>query len=149
MGSEEAYLLETDSTQMEALQKALKLYRLRKPIEIEQMPKTNVYFCSVSVIILKLVIFNKFINQDPNFSSTNNWQADPRVPGFGFRSIDECKIEEKRDDDEQMRLVYLHHRFDWGIAEGSEMNQQIPLNMNGDLMNGISFEKGLNKIYSI
>jgi len=62
MGSEEAYLLETDSTQMEALQKALKLYRLRKPIEIEQMPKTNVYFCSVSVIILKLVIFNKFIN---------------------------------------------------------------------------------------
>ena len=45
-----------------------------------------------------------------------------------------------------MQLAYLRHRFDWGIAEGSEMNQQIPLNMNGDLMNGISFEKGLKKI---
>lgn len=49
--SEETYLLETDSTQMDALQKALKLYRLRKPIEIEPMPETNVYFCLVREII--------------------------------------------------------------------------------------------------
>lgn len=40
--------------------------------------------------------------------------------------------------------AYLRRRLEWGIPEGEdEIEGQIPLNMNGDIMNGISFDKGI------
>ena len=65
------------------------------------------------------------------------------MPGFGFRSLQSRQKENEPSlAEESERVAYLHHRLRWAVAEGAEMQDQIPLNMNGDLMNAISFEKG-------
>lgn len=65
---------------------------------------------------------------------------DPRIYTFGYRLI------EKKDFFTNVSLTendYLKRRLKWGIAEGfDEIGDQIPLQTNGDIMNGISFEKG-------
>jgi folate-binding Fe-S cluster repair protein YgfZ len=45
--SQETYALEMDSSKLDALQKALKIYRLRRPIKIEPIQEREVHFCAV------------------------------------------------------------------------------------------------------
>ncbi|KAL3106516.1 hypothetical protein niasHT_016723 [Heterodera trifolii] len=134
-GNAEAFVLETEKSQAELLEKTLKLYRLRKQIGIEPLLDKTVLFR----VDAEGGTTQKHEATIPENSS--DWMADPRVPGFGFRAI--RKIEnETAHDDEASSSTYLRHRLAWGLAEGTEMVDQIPLNMNGDITGGISFEKG-------
>lgn len=111
------FLLDTDSRSIAQLERVLKLYRLRRKIGIT----------AVDVPVSFLL------------DQGDDGVEDPRVPGFGYRYYGELPVDGSLSAEE-----YLDRRLDWGIPEGTEeLGNQIPLNMNGDLMNGISFEKGM------
>uniref|UniRef100_A0A914BUI8 Aminomethyltransferase folate-binding domain-containing protein n=1 Tax=Acrobeloides nanus TaxID=290746 RepID=A0A914BUI8_9BILA len=112
---EENFLVETDSITTGKLERLLTVYRVRRKVEIRQT------------------------TLDVNFSTEQieNSYEDPRVPGFGHRVLGKLPDAETEID------AYLRRRLEWGIPEGEdEIEGQIPLNMNGDIMNGISFDKG-------
>jgi folate-binding Fe-S cluster repair protein YgfZ len=111
------YLIEVDQSASQNLEKMLKLYRLRRKIEISQTD-LNVGFTIDS--------------------EAKDSMQDPRVSGFGRRVLGDFSSAEHADND------YLMRRLEWGIPEGAdELTDQIPLYANGDIMNGISFDKGL------
>ncbi|KAI6205130.1 hypothetical protein M3Y94_00757700 [Aphelenchoides besseyi] len=111
------YWLEVDRHSFAGLERMLKVYRLRRKVEIEPLKSTGVGF---------------------SVSEQENSIPDPRVSEFGFRVIGEVADKHQTAEDE-----YLERRLEWGIAEGQEeLFDQIPLNANGDLLNGISFDKG-------
>lgn len=117
------YLIETDSSGILKLENLLKIYRLKRKIEISQVPETSVYFAL----------------EKPSEHGKNDVYScpDPRISSFGYRIL-------KRSDEDEPRMNdYLLRRLEWGIPEGlDELADEIPLTFNADLMNGISFEKG-------
>uniref|UniRef100_A0A1I8AXR1 Uncharacterized protein n=1 Tax=Meloidogyne hapla TaxID=6305 RepID=A0A1I8AXR1_MELHA len=130
----EAYGLETDSKRLDIFQKALNIYKLRRPITIENLSKYNVCFCSSK---------DSINNLQQSSNTLINWTSDPRVSNFGFRSlIENGDNENSLNINQNLEKEYISHRYKWGIGEGMEIIDQIPLAMNGDLLNGISFEKG-------
>ncbi|CAD5233251.1 unnamed protein product [Bursaphelenchus xylophilus] len=108
------YLLEVDGFNRESFVKTLTLYRLRKKADI-------------------------ILDETPiNFSETpvDGALEDARAKGFGYRLLGEVQASTSEED-------YVERRMDYGIPEGrDELYDQIPLNVNGDIMNGISFDKG-------
>lgn len=120
-----ALLLETDANRINFLERTLSTYRLRKKIDIEIVNDLSIYFSEEmsSLQRKRLKVYE-----------------DPRIYTFGYRLI------EKKDFFTNVSLTendYLKRRLKWGIAEGfDEIGDQIPLQTNGDIMNGISFEKG-------
>lgn len=127
----DALLIETESKWINALESTLKLYRLRRPIEIERS-EFQVYFSDV---------------RPENESSAF---PDPRVPNFGYRLLRKPEYSVKFNQNNGPAIDYLARRLIWGIPEGEELHQQLPLNMNGDIMNAISFTKGsINLIKNI
>lgn len=120
-----SYVLETDAMGLNNLENELKLYRLKKKIEFVQLKTHNVYFTPIQ----------------PQNSSQDEIFEDPRAHGFGYRFL---KKKEFKFNTEMSMDNYLERRMEWGIPENlDELADQIPMNMNADLMNGISFEKGL------
>uniref|UniRef100_A0A914MKN7 Aminomethyltransferase folate-binding domain-containing protein n=1 Tax=Meloidogyne incognita TaxID=6306 RepID=A0A914MKN7_MELIC len=128
----ESYGIEIDPKRLEVLQKALNIYKLRRPIIIENLNKFNVCFCST---------IKDF--QQTSSKTIINWTSDPRVPDFGYRSLIENEGENCLEFNQNLEKEYISHRYNWGIGEGMEIVDQIPLAMNGDLLNGISFDKEL------
>ena len=152
-GGIEAYALETDLERLNIFQKALNIYKLRRPITIESLPKYRICFCStassIQVVIKTVNDKLQFQNIQPSSNNVINWTADPRVSNFGYRSLIEDREENFLENDKKGEKEYITHRYKWGIGEGMEIIDQIPLAMNGDLLNGISFEKGfLNFFYN-
>jgi folate-binding Fe-S cluster repair protein YgfZ len=96
----------------------LKVYRLRRKVDIAPI-KMDVGFA---------------------IEPTNGCLADPRAVNFGHRILGESSGQNNEMD-------YLYRRLEWGIPEGvDELTDQIPLNANGDIMNGINFDKGLSTL---
>uniref|UniRef100_A0A914Y9G3 Aminomethyltransferase folate-binding domain-containing protein n=1 Tax=Panagrolaimus superbus TaxID=310955 RepID=A0A914Y9G3_9BILA len=116
-------LLETDAERIEQLEKLFTLYRLRKKVEITK-PSTEIFF----------VFPDK---NDTKKSEGDNYFVDPRLgQSFGSRFLGNAKETVNSDE-------YLRRRLEWGIGEGyNELKDQIPLNINGDILNGISYDKG-------
>ncbi|CAD5231087.1 unnamed protein product [Bursaphelenchus okinawaensis] len=108
------YLLEVDALDRQNFLRTLTLYRLRKKAEL--LPDdTPINFVQDKV---------------------DGALEDQRAKGFGYRILGD--IEASTSEDE-----YLDRRMDFGIPEGrDELFDQIPLNVNGDIMNGINFDKG-------
>uniref|UniRef100_A0A914HQH4 Aminomethyltransferase folate-binding domain-containing protein n=1 Tax=Globodera rostochiensis TaxID=31243 RepID=A0A914HQH4_GLORO len=131
---DETFVLETARERVGLLEKALRLYRLRKQIGIEPLLDKSVHF--------GIPAEAEEGAQKNSASVSTDWLADPRVPGFGFRSIRKTASEMQSDEKASASSAYLRHRLAWGLAEGEEMADQIPLNMNGDITGGVSFEKG-------
>lgn len=114
--SKDNYLIEVDQKACSSLERMLKVYRLRRKIDI---------------VAIKLDVGFTLDSADGSFE-------DPRVPQFGRRALGEFSGNSTSDNE------YLMRRLEWGIAEGSdELADQIPLNANGDIMNGINFDKGI------
>ncbi|CAK5059016.1 unnamed protein product [Meloidogyne enterolobii] len=128
----ESYGIEIDPKRLEVLQKALNIYKLRRPIIIENLNNLNVCFCST----------NNVFQQQNSSKTLINWTLDPRVPNFGYRSLIENEEENCLEFNQNLEKEYISRRYNWGIGEGMEIIDQIPLAMNGDLLNGISFDKG-------
>lgn len=113
-------LVESDARRMASLEKVLKMYRLRRKIDIDLCQNNFVHFSTERI--------------------DKHTFEDPRTPNFGYRVISDNQSLGSGLTKED----YLDHRLDWGIAEGyDEIGDQIPLQANGDYLNGISFEKGL------
>ncbi|MFH4979844.1 hypothetical protein AB6A40_006553 [Gnathostoma spinigerum] len=112
------FLVECDLGSRLELKRKFEMYRMHKQVTIEPAD-TPIYFI--------------------NNGEYENAVADPRVVDFGCRLLSEippncCK----------MSLAdYQKRRYEFGIAEGRvETGDQLPLVMNGDIMNGISEDKG-------
>jgi folate-binding protein YgfZ len=66
--------------------------------------------------------------------------VDPRLPQLGQRIITKINAKTSASADE-----YLNHRYAWGVAEGAHeiiLNNATLLELNFDLLNGVSFTKG-------
>ena len=126
--SNETFFVETEGSRILALHNTLKIYQLRRKIEI---------------LLLDLEVC--YSAEGTENSSVINCYEDPRVPGFGFRCLRTPKISKYnsgRSDIDKENIEYLKIRLQKGIPEGNDLVDQLPLNMNGDLMNAISFTKG-------
>lgn len=127
-------LLECDRDIASNFVKYLKIYLLRRKLDINILDNTGVWalFDSTPVTI------------ELNSVSVFN---DPRLPILGQRIISEKTLDIRNIisvDKCDNNLTYQKWRYINGIAEGSELlqNQSFPLEMNCDYLNGISFNKG-------
>ncbi|CEF65679.1 Putative transferase CAF17, mitochondrial [Strongyloides ratti] len=119
---EDEFLLEMDHTIVQRMLKLLNLYKIRRNVIITDSDK-NVNFTVEQ------------INDNPNA------YKDPRTNTFGTRILSNKDVDVNINKDEEKN--YHLRRMVFGIPEGNfETENELPLNMNGDLMNGINFDKG-------
>ena len=116
----DSILLETASKFAPALEKRLKMYRLRKPIKIER------------VLLYVLAVWEGRIDS-PH-------QEDPRHPSLGSRLI-------RREPANFKTMVgdYDAHRLSLGVPDSQwdfDTQQVFPADANMDLLNGVNFSKG-------
>uniref|UniRef100_A0A7E4VMJ4 GCV_T domain-containing protein n=1 Tax=Panagrellus redivivus TaxID=6233 RepID=A0A7E4VMJ4_PANRE len=115
-------LLETDAAQIALLDRNLRLYRLRRKVDIVKRDDLNVHF-----VFPDLTPSNGDAFPDPRLTSK-----------FGYRLLSGSEVPSTAEESD-----YLRHRLTWGLGEGGEeLADQIALNVNGDFLNGISYDKG-------
>lgn len=105
------------------LMKRLRLYRLRAPIEIEDMSAQ--YSCYA------------LWASDEHGGIGEEGQADPRLPALGRRLITQSELSSAGD--------YNAHRLSLGIPDSQwdfESAAVFPADANMDLINGVDFKKG-------
>lgn len=130
-------LLECDSNDSSDLMKYLKMYLLRRKLDINILDDTSVWalFSSTPMTM--------------EFNSVSVFN-DPRLPILGQRILANktCGIRDENmltlGDNDNKNLTYQQWRYTNGVAEGCELlkGQSFPLEMNCDYLNGISFNKG-------
>lgn len=128
-------LLECDKDCASDLTKYLKMFLLRRKLDINILDDTSVWalFGSTSTMTMEL--------------SSGKVFNDPRLPILGLRIISGKNSNLKNEislDEPVSDFTYQQWRYTNGIAEGSELlkGQSFPLEMNCDYLNGISFNKG-------
>ena len=152
---EGAFLVECDKSAVAQLQKHLKMFRVRRKIDVENVDNIKVW-----------VIFNPELAESENFdkdmaNKTENEAIiknlkgvndiiacrDPRLSLLGIRiiapSAEDITIESSSD--QVNKTNYRAFRYKLGIGEG--MNDLppgncFPLEANGDYLHGVSFHKG-------
>lgn len=154
-GAEPAdYLLECDAAVAPRLEKHLKLYRLRKKVQVEQDATYRVW-----------AAFKEAVQEEEEMPAASDLACpegrlhvfkDPRLPRLGYRVLtdeqepNECKTRLKRIFPEaetvaDSALPYTAFRYSLGVGEG-ETNlpdgKCFPLECNCDLLHGVSFHKG-------
>ncbi|XP_065561209.1 putative transferase CAF17 homolog, mitochondrial [Artemia franciscana] len=118
------YLLDCDSRCINSLVKHMKMFRLRKKIEVN--PVDN----------LAIVV-----TSDLNFFRGLFWH-DPRTEMLGTRAVIDANLVEKLVS---KTTFYSLQRFELGIPEGIEdlpPGECFPLESNCDYLHGVSFTKG-------
>uniref|UniRef100_A0A0N5C8J2 GCV_T domain-containing protein n=1 Tax=Strongyloides papillosus TaxID=174720 RepID=A0A0N5C8J2_STREA len=119
---EDEFLLEVDCNMVEKMSKLLNMYKLRRNVYITNSSK-NVNFSLEKI------------------TSNPNAYLDPRIHTFGTRIL--CDESTNFCINKEEEKNYHLRRMIFAIPEGnSETENELPLNMNGDLMNGIDFDKG-------
>jgi len=131
----ESFLIECDSSVALNLAKHLKLYRVRRKIDISVSEEHNIWCLKGKLEKLKP-------SEDVSIFS------DPRLKDIGYRIITKkdfnlmdslSGIEEGSLDD------YTSHRYKLGVCEGTVdliPEKSLPLESNCDFMHGVSFHKG-------
>ncbi|KAJ9589937.1 hypothetical protein L9F63_016921, partial [Diploptera punctata] len=154
---ENTFFLECDKSGLTQLQKHLKLFRVRKKIDIENIDNLNVW-----------VLFN------PKFSEVDNLDAeavskseneavinslkeekgiiacrDPRLSILGVRILapsgEDVEIQNSAPSEDAYGINYRLFRYKLGIGEGVNdlpPGNCFPLESNCDYLHGISFHKG-------
>ena len=110
-------LIDCEQDQAEALVKRLKLYRLRRKIEIVRDDMVGVHWS------LK----------------TEDRPVDPRLPALGHRWLSDAS------DGQGTEEAYKKHRLSLGVTEGSAelgSDKTLWLECNATELNGVSFTKG-------
>ncbi|XP_060871919.1 putative transferase CAF17 homolog, mitochondrial isoform X1 [Metopolophium dirhodum] len=127
-------LLECEKDSASDLIKYLRMYLLRRKININVLDDSSVWaLFSSTPMDMKL-----------NSVSVFN---DPRLPILGQRIISDKTSGIRSEiflDERDNKFTYQQWRYRNGVAEGSELlkGQSFPLEMNCDYLNGISFNKG-------
>ncbi len=121
-------LIDVDVKMHSELKKYLAVYKLRAKASI----RTLSYHAYLDV--------NRF---DEKYQCSDSGivveSVDPRVPNYGVRVIRD-NVDNSCDSLNDEWLVTRD--LLWGIGEGSELTNRIPLECNLDLLNYISFNKG-------
>ncbi|XP_026807942.1 putative transferase CAF17 homolog, mitochondrial isoform X1 [Rhopalosiphum maidis] len=127
-------LLECEKDVASDLIKYLKMYLLRRKLNINILENTSVWaLFSSTPLDMKL-----------NSVSVFN---DPRLPILGQRIISDKTSGIRNEiflDERDNKFTYQQWRYSNGVAEGKELLKGLsfPLEMNCDYLNGISFNKG-------
>lgn len=127
-------LLECDNNAASDLTKYLKMYLLKRKIDINILEDTSIW-----ALFSSTPMTTQF-----NSASVFN---DPRLPILGQRIIADKMSGIRNEivlDERDNNFTYRQWRYTNGVAEGSELlkGQCFPLEMNCDYLNGISFNKG-------
>ncbi|XP_073818436.1 putative transferase CAF17 homolog, mitochondrial [Musca autumnalis] len=145
-------LIECDQEVCNELMRHLKLYRVRRKIQIDSIADELKVWCvfqagggGPTAVLPQMPVDNMDIINDP------------RLPDLGYRLIatadrtseeisrllkhlSNAKIEQSNDGNN-----YRLHRYTIGVAEGMKdmpPGKQFPLEANCDVLNGVSFNKG-------
>ncbi|XP_022160856.1 putative transferase CAF17 homolog, mitochondrial isoform X1 [Myzus persicae] len=127
-------LLECEKDDASDLIKYLKMYLLRRKININILNDTSIWALFSSTPM----------DMELNSVSVFN---DPRLPILGQRVLSDKTSGIRNEiflDERDNKFTYQQWRYTNGVAEGSELlkGQSFPLEMNCDYLNGISFNKG-------
>ena len=120
-GHGDSVLIDLPDKFLETVEKRLKMYRLRKPIQITHQPM-SVY-----------AVWGDDVADDLGFQ-------DPRLPALGHRFIELTPFDENISDGD-----YDAHRLSLGVPDSQwdfDTQQVFPADANMDLMNGVDFSKG-------
>lgn len=146
---ESTFYIECDTEVVDQVVKHLRLYRVRRKIEIEKATECKVWVLfnddpdvkSKSIVLPKKKIENAIICTDPRLKHLGTRLVIPSnasesdVKSF-FSEID---VNFATEDD------YRKHRYRLGIGEGVNdlpLGKAFPLEANIDYLNGVSFHKG-------
>jgi transferase CAF17, mitochondrial len=128
------YLIECDTSVVPNLTKHLKLYRVRKKIDITLSDEHDLW-----------CIDGKSAQQSSN--DELKYFPDPRLKQIGSRIIAAKGVDVKNilKSEEASNEDYISHRYQLGICEGIidlPPDKALPLESNCDYMHGVSFHKG-------
>lgn len=135
----ESFLIECDSTVTSNLAKHLKLYRVRRKIDVTVSDEHDLWCFEGS---------NLGSNDKLLTSSSASVHQDPRLKDMGHRIIatKDYNLRESFNEVQEGALEdYIKHRYKLGICEGTVdliPEKSFPLESNCDYMHGISFHKG-------
>lgn len=128
------FLIECDSSAASSLANIIKLYRVRKKIDISVSDEHDIW-CLQGEVKQNSTNFKTFI--------------DPRLKALGMRIIAEKGLDVKNKldgtTDECSLDEYTTHRYKHGVGEGVVdllPEKSFPLESNCDYLHGISFHKG-------
>ncbi|XP_078001085.1 iron-sulfur cluster assembly factor IBA57, mitochondrial-like [Glandiceps talaboti] len=136
--SEPMYILECEEAIGAELQKHLKMYKIRKKVDV----------VDISSEYEAWALFGITGNNIPNPDKHVICVPDPRVPTFGHRIIvpNDTKVAGMMSGLSEVSLdEYDTHRYVHGVSEGTgdlPPGNTLPLEANLDYMNGVSFHKG-------
>ncbi|XP_043255411.1 putative transferase CAF17 homolog, mitochondrial [Colletes gigas] len=165
---DDVYYIECDSRAVDSLQKHLKMYRVRRKVDIDNLGDSiNVW------ALFDITRYSSNTDADNNrqkleglifpCGTLNNKSSkvidnimmyeDPRLPNLGIRILAESNIEkseiQKRLNTDMLNsdgtLSYKAFLYKLGIPEGIEdlpPGKPLPLEVNCDYLHGISFHKG-------
>lgn len=139
---DDSFLIECDSSVIEAMQKHLKMYKLKRQLEIKDINEEVKLWALISPIA-------------PNRAQADNVHIykDPRLIELGFRIISSTTLDESQlgnifKDDIKIETTedgYKYLRYSLGVSEGAnDLNPAVnfPLEANCDYLHGVSFHKG-------
>lgn len=166
----DSYYIECDTRIHDQFHRHLKLYRLRRKVEIKTIhEKMNVW------TLFNPNCFEKSENRSSNLegrifpcgdnnsnNNNNNTSSksvdkiiiyeDPRLANLGLRILTEIDVMREdivkhieREIPFSSELTYREFRYKLGIAEGVDdlpPGKPLPMDINGDYLHGISFHKG-------
>ncbi|XP_066585341.1 putative transferase CAF17 homolog, mitochondrial isoform X2 [Prorops nasuta] len=163
------FYIECDSNISEQLQEHLKIYKVRRKIDIEQIDnKVKIWTLydmfedtvnhispseQVETISNGLIFPCNMLNSEANKHIENIIYTDPRLPELGFRIL--CNSKFQKNDIQKFLNCNLYNfttpydynvfRYKLGIGEGINdfpPKEAFPLESNFDYLHGISFHKG-------
>lgn len=124
------YLIDCDHQLSEKLVKHLKIFKVKRKIDISVSP------CSIGAIFDS----DEPLEKIPEEFKDNDHYKDTRLKNLGFRVISSSLENFVQSDDSYRKL-----RYQLGICEGLDEVQSgkvTPLEFNLDYMHGVSFHKG-------
>jgi len=156
---EGVFLIECDKSALSHLQKHLKLFRVRRKIDVENLEDELKVWVEFSPKLtemgdMKLVqelTNNEDIINDLKMRPDIMVCCDPRLSTLGVRILapadEDISLQKDRDTSvcQDNRLSYRVFRYRLGIGEGVNdlpPENGFPLEANGDYLHGISFHKG-------
>lgn len=147
---ENTFYVECDGELADQVVKHLRLYRVRRKIDIEKMEDRKVWvvFDDSTEVKSKVILLPK------KSSDIGIICTDPRLKDLGTRLVIAADKNEKDihsifGESSEMQLSsendYRKHRYRLGIGEGLNdlpLGKAFPLEANIDYLNGVSFHKG-------
>ncbi|XP_047537233.1 putative transferase CAF17 homolog, mitochondrial [Vanessa atalanta] len=141
--NDESFLIECDKKLVNVLQKHLKIFKLKRKINIEDVDKSFIMWALIHPETDKI----------HDSTSNVNIYKDPRLADLGFRIISTVRTKESQIVEifgkdivvKDCEEGYKYLRYKLGVSEGADElppGTCFPLEVNCDYLHGVSFHKG-------